>query len=80
MNEDKNFYFENTKGNHSKFWAVTIETDPKSNDHYLLIRRWGKTGENGRVMSERFYNYYEAESKRTKLIQEKKLKGYSTIL
>jgi len=74
----ENFYFENTQGVHSKFWAVSIIRE--KNDHWLLVRRWGKIGENGRTMQERFYSHYDAEEKRDKLIQEKTAKGYKAVL
>ena len=75
---NENFYFENTSGNHSKFWAVFIVKS--DNSHWFLIRRWGKISENGRVMQERFYNHYDAENKRDKLIEEKRAKGYQAVL
>lgn len=74
---ETNFYFENTQGDHSKFWAITIKTDPNNNP--LLIRRWGKIGENGRTMQEKFSNFYSARAKRDKLVAEKEAKGYTVF-
>ena len=78
--ENEDFYFENTLGDHSKFWAIGLDLDPADTDIYILTRRWGKIGENGRTMQERFNSFDEVEAKRKKLISEKQAKGYRTVL
>ena len=77
MDED-NFYFKNTQGPHSKFWAVLITRT--KDGKYELTRRWGKIGDDGQSMSEVFAMDYEAVSKRSKLIAEKINKGYLAVL
>jgi len=76
----ENFYFENTKGNHSKFWAVLLNNYPDTEGNFILTRRWGKIGEAGRTMEEKFFNLYHAERRREALIREKEKKGYEPIL
>ena len=76
--ENTNFYFENKQDNHTKFWAISIVKE--KNSHFTLIRRWGKIGENGRTMQERFFNSSKAETRRDKLIAEKTNKGYTAVL
>ena len=76
--ENVNFYFENTQGNHSKFWAVSIQESSKND--WIVLRRWGKIGDNGRTMQERFFSYRDAKKLRDSLIMDKERKGYCPIL
>jgi len=79
--DNENFYFENTEGVHSKFWAISIIKDKENKiDCWWLIRKWGKIGDSGRIMRERIYSNYEVLRKKDKLIEEKKAKGYSPVL
>ena len=73
----QSFYFENREGIHSKFWAILI-TD--SSYGWTLTRRWGRIGEEGRVMQERIVNLRTAERRKDKLIKEKLAKGYKPVL
>lgn len=78
MNET--FYFENTTNNHSKFWAITVRCNLSPISKWELIRRYGKIGDSGRIMTEIFSSYGDALNKRDKLIEEKLSKGYKAVL
>jgi len=81
MRNDEAFYFEHTTDGHNKFWAVSIEMGNKEkNGECTLIRRYGKIGQEGRVMTEKIYSYYSALERRRKLINEKITKGYKAVL
>ena len=73
-----NFYFENTKGNSNKFWAVEIES--KDNVLFFLTRRWGQIGKEGTTLKETCHSFTNAEIRRQKLIKEKLAKGYEAVL
>ena len=72
-----NFYFENTKGNSNKFWAIEIE---EQKNRWHLTRRWGQIGKEGRTMTEIYHSFFTATSRKGNLIHEKLAKGYEAIL
>jgi len=79
MENEKNFYFELKENEHDKFWAITLINNEHDSD-FTLIRRWGRTGQQGRVMEENFSSFYSAEARRQTLVREKLAKGYLPIL
>lgn len=72
------FYFENTQGTHNKFWAISLSNQP--NGQWLLTRRWGQIGQEGRTMIEPYGHFIDAGDKKDELIREKIAKGYIPVL
>ena len=81
MRNDEAFYFEHTENGHNKFWAVSVELGNKEkHGECTLTRRYGKIGQEGRVMTEKFLSYYSALERKRKLINEKITKGYVAVM
>ena len=76
------FYFENTQGNHNKFWAIELTGNHGGDDGTIwkLTRRWGQIGQEGRTMIESYDCYNTAEITKDRLIKEKIVKGYESVL
>ena len=76
-----NFYFENTQGNSNKFWAIELEdkSTPMTNE-FILTRRWGQIGQEGRVMTEIYNSFGSADIRKRILITAKLAKGYEDVL
>lgn len=85
--DNKHVYWENTEDGHSKFWAAhIIEKNmgvstgsrplPKK---YILIRKWGRIGNNPQTMEQAYDSRDEAEDVLKRSIWGKEKKGYKPI-
>jgi len=73
---NKPVYWECKDNGHSKFWASQIV---KKGNIFILVRKWGRIGNNPQTMEQEFNTYSKAENILDDLIQEKERKGYKSI-
>lgn len=69
--------FENTSGNHNKYWEVWIEKE--TSGEYTLFTHWGRIGSTGQGQSQPFKLHRDAESAAFKKMDEKERKGYEEV-
>jgi len=73
---NKPVYWECKDNGHNKFWASHII---KKDNVFILVRKWGRIGNNPQTMEQEFLTYSEAENTLDDLICEKERKGYKSI-
>jgi predicted DNA-binding WGR domain protein len=66
--------FENTTGNHYKFWEAEYPSSPNEGCQWTV--RWGRIGTNGQSKTHQEYSWSDASYQAAKLIAEKLGKGY----
>ena len=76
MGDKQPIYWECLDNGSKKFWAAHII---KRNAKFLLVRKWGRIGNNPQTMEQKFDYEYKAKNALQKLIWAKERKGYKPI-